>query len=136
MSCFRTSSVHLSFLLSALDSTETLPPLAVVAIPDYPVAAGEKISLYCSLPPTSGSVTWSWERQQNQTWKEVGGGTELTLTTPEESGEYRCCATRQSSHRCTSHTVYIVSVQATGRSPRAGNEDQDCSVQMNKNQEI
>ncbi|XP_030614971.1 uncharacterized protein LOC115801341 [Archocentrus centrarchus] len=99
---------------TAVTPRETIPPLDVVAIPNYPVAAGEKISLYCSTPTTSESVTWSWKHQQNQTWKEVGSGKELTLTKPEQSGEYRCCAKRQMLQKCTNntHTVYIISVQA------------------------
>lgn len=92
--------------------TETFPPLWVVATPDYPVAAGQKVSLYCSSSIISGTGTWSWERLRNQTWEKEGNSRELILTKPEQSGEYRCCSSVVNCANQT-HTVYIISTQTT-----------------------
>ncbi|XP_035766868.1 uncharacterized protein LOC102780328 [Neolamprologus brichardi] len=91
---------------------ETFPPLWVVATPDYPVAAGQKVSLYCSSSIISGTGTWSWERLRNQTWGKEGNSRELILTKPEQSGEYRCCSSVVNCANQT-HTVYIISTQTT-----------------------
>ncbi|CAI5696276.1 unnamed protein product [Oreochromis niloticus] len=92
---------------------ETFPPLWVVATPDYPVAAGQKVSLYCSSSIISGTGTWSWERLRNQSWEKQGGNSrELILTKPEQSGEYRCCSSVVNCANQT-HTVYIISTQTT-----------------------
>ncbi|XP_039898480.1 uncharacterized protein LOC120740292 [Simochromis diagramma] len=91
---------------------ETFPPLWVVATPDYPVAAGQKVSLYCSSSIISVTGTWSWERLRNQTWEKEGNSRELILTKPEQSGEYRCCSSVVNCANQT-HTVYIISTQTT-----------------------
>lgn len=97
-----------------LDSSpDKLSPLQLVATPDYPVAAGQEVHLHCSafnMP----IVTWSWQHLENQTWLEVGIGTDLTLTKPEQSGLYHCSAETKSLQKSVSpnHTVYIVSMPA------------------------
>ncbi|XP_024661966.2 uncharacterized protein LOC101468436 [Maylandia zebra] len=91
---------------------ETFPPLWVVATPDYPVAAGQKVSLYCSSSIISVTGTWSWVRLRNQTWEKEGNSRELILTKPEQSGEYRCCSSVVNCANQT-HTVYIISTQTT-----------------------
>lgn len=100
-------------VISTLFFTETFPPLWVVATPDYPVAAGQKVSLYCSSSIISGTGTWSWERLRNQSWEKQGNSRELILTKPEQSGEYRCCSSVVNCANQT-HTVYIISTQTTG----------------------
>lgn len=100
-------------VISALSFTETFPPLWVVATPDYPVAAGQKVSLYCSSSIISVTGTWSWVRLRNQTWEKEGNSRELILTKPEQSGEYRCCSSVVNCANQT-HTVYIISTQTTG----------------------
>ncbi|XP_042356005.1 uncharacterized protein LOC121953159 [Plectropomus leopardus] len=95
---------------------EKLPPLQLVATPNYPVAVGQKVHLHCSAVNMTVSVKWVWQRQENQTWQEVGTGRDQTLTEPEESGIYRCRAqSRLSQKNVTSpeHTVYIVSKHTT-----------------------
>lgn len=96
-----------------------LPPempssVELLATPDYPVAAGQRVSLHCSASYSPASTVWIWERHENQTWQEVGSGTDLILTEPEQSGEYRCRAMRSIFVTSNSHTVYIVSMHATG----------------------
>ncbi|XP_005925697.1 uncharacterized protein LOC102296987 [Haplochromis burtoni] len=91
---------------------ETFPPLWVVATPDYPVAAGQKVSLYCSSSIISVTGTWSWVRLRNQTWEKEGNSRELILTKPEQSGEYRCCSSVVNCANQT-YTVYIISTQTT-----------------------
>ncbi|XP_028251763.1 uncharacterized protein LOC114427747 [Parambassis ranga] len=102
-----TTSVH--------TPTQMLPPLQLVANPDYPVAAGQKIILQCSALTILENVTWFWQRQQNHTWADVGTGMELSLTEPKQSGEYRCGAKRQSAEPSLSpsHTVYIIFTRAS-----------------------
>ncbi|XP_023133228.2 uncharacterized protein LOC111573346 [Amphiprion ocellaris] len=94
---------------------EDLSFLQVVAVPDYPVAAGQSVSLSCSTGNMSAHVTWFWQHLQHQTWKVVGNGSDLMLTEPQQSGQYRCLAENQLSQRIWSpnHTVYIISIQAT-----------------------
>nr|XP_024661966.1 uncharacterized protein LOC101468436 [Maylandia zebra] len=81
-------------------------------MPDYPVAAGQKVSLYCSSSIISVTGTWSWVRLRNQTWEKEGNSRELILTKPEQSGEYRCCSSVVNCANQT-HTVYIISTQTT-----------------------
>ncbi|XP_061751975.1 uncharacterized protein LOC133550015 [Nerophis ophidion] len=92
---------------------ETLCPLTLLATPDYPVAAGQKVSLHCS-GPTSANVTWSWHRKENGLWHQVGTGKTLTLSEPEHSGMYRCHSSSHHHSDCGSptHNVYIVSFHA------------------------
>ncbi|XP_051241889.1 uncharacterized protein LOC127355252 [Dicentrarchus labrax] len=92
-----------------------LSPLQLVATPDYPVAVGQQVNLHCTAFTIPNSVTWSLQHLKNQTWKEVGNGRDLTLTKPDQSGLYRCCAMTLSSgkHVSPNHTVYIISLHAT-----------------------
>nr|XP_046269638.1 uncharacterized protein LOC124072336 [Scatophagus argus] len=93
---------------------DVLSFLQLVATPDYPVAAGQKVNLHCSTLDASDDLIWSWQRLENQTWKKVGSGRDVTLTEPEQSGLYSCCAEFQSSRIMSSnHTVYIVAIHAT-----------------------
>ncbi|XP_027130311.1 uncharacterized protein LOC113744544 isoform X1 [Larimichthys crocea] len=95
-------------------TTEEMPSsVELLATPDYPVAAGQRVSLHCSASYSPASTVWIWERHENQTWQEVGSGTDLILTEPEQSGEYRCRAMRSIFVMSDSHTVYIVSMHAT-----------------------
>ncbi|XP_039642631.1 uncharacterized protein LOC120549649 isoform X2 [Perca fluviatilis] len=90
--------------------------LQLVATPDYPVAAGQKVDLHCSAFTTTVSVKWSWQHLKNQTWQDVGTDRNMmTLTKPEQSGLYRCRSESNFSLESVSsnHTVYIVSVNAT-----------------------
>ncbi|KAM6912242.1 uncharacterized protein FYW49_010754 [Xenentodon cancila] len=98
-----------------MTTEEKLPPLQLEATPDNPVAAGQRVHLHCSAFPMSAFATWSWQRQQNQTWKEVAVGRELILTEPQQSGAYRCHAESRLSQRSVSqtHTVLIVSMKTT-----------------------
>ncbi|XP_041827448.1 uncharacterized protein LOC121630945 [Melanotaenia boesemani] len=99
----------------ATSTVENMPPLQVVATPDYPVAAGQRVHLLCSTPNVTAFVAWFWKHKENQTWSNVGSDRELLLTEPEQSGVYRCYAKNRLSQISESpdHTVYIVSVQAT-----------------------
>ncbi|XP_068582578.1 uncharacterized protein [Cebidichthys violaceus] len=83
--------------------------LQLVAIPDYPVAAGQRVNLLCNAFNVKDSVK-SWQHLENQTWHVVGIGGELTLTKPEQSGLYRCRAVSQFSQN---HTVFIISMHTT-----------------------
>lgn len=97
-----------------------LPPempssVQLLATPDYPVAAGQRVSLHCSASHIRASIIWTWQREVNQSWQTVGNGTDLILTEPEQSGLYRCCGMRwMSLVASNSHAVYIVSMHATG----------------------
>ncbi|XP_056282639.1 uncharacterized protein LOC130201593 isoform X2 [Pseudoliparis swirei] len=90
-------------------SPETLS-LQLEAIPDYPVAEGQRVNLHCKASTMPGSAQWSWQRLRNHTWHEMKTGGDLTLTEPEQSGLYRCRAERQFSQN---HAVYITSMQTT-----------------------
>ncbi|XP_075964779.1 uncharacterized protein LOC142968684 isoform X2 [Anarhichas minor] len=90
--------------------------LQLVAIPDYPVAAGQRVNLLCNAFNMKVSVK-SWEHLENQTWRVVGNGGELTLTKPEQSGLYRCRAESQFSQN---HTVFIISMHTTAVSENLG----------------
>lgn len=97
-------------------SPETPSPLQLVAKPDYPVAAGQRVDLHCKTFTMPDSAVWSWQRLENQIWTEVERGRDLTLTNPEQSGLYRCHAETNLSQKRVSpdHAVYIVSMHATG----------------------
>lgn len=97
-------------------STEMLPAVKIVAKPDYPVAAGQVVLLYCSSAPVSLSVNWTWlHLLQDKSWKVVGFEKQLTLTKPEESGQYQCKAeTQMQMKQSQIYTVCIVSFQAAG----------------------
>ncbi|KAM9842216.1 uncharacterized protein ACBR49_013665 [Aulostomus maculatus] len=70
--------------------------------------------MHCSASTTLDSISWFWERMENQTWHRVGFSRNLTVTEPQESGLYRCLAERWSSQSASPHhMVYIVSVHAT-----------------------
>ncbi|XP_072221460.1 uncharacterized protein [Leuresthes tenuis] len=94
---------------------EKPPPLQLVAIPDYPVAAGRRVHLHCSAPTEPVIIIWSWKHLHNQTWKQVGKGPELILTEPEQSGVYRCNANILPSQNSESpdHTVFIIAIETT-----------------------
>eukprot|EP00064_Thunnus_orientalis_P003379 superscaffoldBa00000273_g3388 len=105
-----------SFLLFFFcESTENLSPLQLVATPDYPVAEGQRVTMHCSAFTMPASVSWSWQRLENQTWQQVATGRDLTLTEPEQSGLYRCHAESRLSQTSMSptHNVYIISIRAT-----------------------
>ncbi|XP_008305084.1 uncharacterized protein LOC103376482 [Stegastes partitus] len=94
---------------------EKASSVQVVAEPDYPVAAGQTVTLRCTTVNMLGPTTLFWQHLTNQTWKVVGNGSELTLTEPQQSGQYRCFAERELSWKIWSQNqrVYIVSIQAT-----------------------
>ncbi|XP_034714885.1 uncharacterized protein LOC117936165 [Etheostoma cragini] len=96
---------------------EKLSPLQLVATPDYPVAAGQKVDLHCRAFTIPVSVMWSWQRMENQIWQDVGTDRDMmTLTKPEQSGLYRCRGKSNFTQRSvvsSNHTVYIISVTAT-----------------------
>ncbi|XP_017269069.1 uncharacterized protein LOC108234398 [Kryptolebias marmoratus] len=94
---------------------ERLPALEIVATPDYPVAAGQDVHLNCNSSSISMPVTWSWQHLQDNSWKVVSNGKELTLTKPEESGMYRCQVVSRLNQIRTSQAriIYIVSFKAT-----------------------
>lgn len=102
-------------------TTVTLPPvkLYLSAIPDYPVSEGQTVALHCREIPVPDKVIWKWKKLDvtgdNDTWTEVGSGPELSLTRPEQSGQYRCWAQSLSTefNESNVHTVYIVSVHTT-----------------------
>ncbi|XP_041809818.1 uncharacterized protein LOC121618395 [Chelmon rostratus] len=101
---------------TATVTTEGKPSaLQLQATPDYPVAAGQRVDLHCSALTKANYVTWAWDRLENQTWREVSHGQDLTLTEPQQSGLYRCRTESNSSQRNVSpdHMVYIISVHAT-----------------------
>lgn len=91
--------------------------LQLKAVPDYPVAAGQRVNLHCKSFNTTSSVTWSWQRLQNESWTAVASGQDLTLTKPEQSGRYRCLARWGLSQQreSTQHAVVIVSMPARGQ---------------------
>ncbi|KAM9354181.1 uncharacterized protein KZ484_012368 [Pholidichthys leucotaenia] len=96
---------------------EALTALKLEATPDHPVAAGQTVSLQCKTQPMSATVSskdLSWQRLlHNQTWKDEGTGDKLTLTQPEESGVYHCCANCRKIVS-QNYTVIIIPVLATG----------------------
>ncbi|CAK6971496.1 uncharacterized protein LOC118337591 [Scomber scombrus] len=93
---------------------EELSALQLIAEPDYPVAAGQSVHLHCMASTMPRVVSWSWQRRENQTWQKVGSGRDLTLTEPDQSGQYRCYAMSNSFQRVSpEHTVYIISTHAT-----------------------
>nr|XP_020446627.1 uncharacterized protein LOC109955126 [Monopterus albus] len=98
--------------VSNSSSEGPLSLLELVATPNYPVAAGQTVKLHCSAVPM-----WdiSWQHLENQTWQNVSADLDLTLTEPQQSGLYRCCAKNRVQQRRISpnHTVYIVAMQPT-----------------------
>ncbi|KAA8582087.1 hypothetical protein FQN60_008827, partial [Etheostoma spectabile] len=83
----------LYLLYLAFSNLQLVVALAVglVATPDYPVAAGQKVDLHCRAFTIPVSFMWSWQRMENQTWQDVGTDRDMmTLTKPEQSGLYRC----------------------------------------------
>ena len=102
--------------LSPSHSPEELSALQLIAEPDYPVAAGQRVHLHCKASTMPRVVSWSWQRWENQTWQKVGNGRDLTLTEPDQSGQYRCFANSSSfQEESPEHKVYIVSTHATGQ---------------------
>lgn len=103
--------------LSPSPSPEELSALQLIAKPDYPVAAGQSVHLHCMALTMPRNVSWSWQRWKNQTWQKVGNGRDLTLTEPDQSGQYCCFAKSNSTFQRASpgHKVYIVSTHATGQ---------------------
>ncbi|XP_077415727.1 uncharacterized protein LOC144044899 [Vanacampus margaritifer] len=91
-----------------------LPALQLTATPDYPVAAGQKVSLHCSAPNLTAYDNWYWQRQGKETWKRVAEGDNLTLSEPQQSGMYRCLAQRSLIESVSpNHTVLIISFHTT-----------------------
>ncbi|XP_024916085.1 uncharacterized protein LOC107988680 isoform X2 [Cynoglossus semilaevis] len=79
-----------------------LRPLQVEAVPDYPVTAGQTVTLFCS------SVnSYIWQHLVNLNWQDVGQDGNLTLTQPQQSGLYRCRARTTSLHISRNLTVNI-----------------------------
>ncbi|TNN60994.1 hypothetical protein EYF80_028772 [Liparis tanakae] len=99
---------------STIDSSTAAPEdtlsLQLEAVPDHPVAEGQRVTLLCRASPMPASAQWSWQRLQNHTWHVMQDGGDLTLSQPEQSGLYRCRAEGRSSQ---SHAVYITSMQTT-----------------------
>ncbi|CAN9502500.1 unnamed protein product [Ophioblennius macclurei] len=85
--------------------------------PQYPVAAGQRVSLNCSVPLGPKTIYWSWSHQRfNNIWHTLDVNvSELILTEPEQSGEYRCIARSPGGQRRNSitHRVLIISIQTT-----------------------
>ncbi|XP_034015498.1 uncharacterized protein LOC117500822 isoform X2 [Thalassophryne amazonica] len=120
-------SMTASASTSASASTATPPPttevmedpplLQLVAIPMYPVVVGQRVDMHCNSSVVSMHVKWTWHKLENAAWREVGQGRDLTLTKPEESGQYRCHA--QNDKHATqlsmspNHTVYIIPIPET-----------------------
>lgn len=100
---------------SAMTTEEKLSALQLLATPDYPVAAGQRVDLHCSAFTMPDFVFWFWDHMENQTWQEVSTGRDLTLTEPRQSGLYRCRAVSRLSQTSMSHNhmVYIISMHAT-----------------------
>ncbi|XP_054469930.1 uncharacterized protein LOC129103466 [Anoplopoma fimbria] len=105
-----TNSVYFTDAPTTTAAPEEKLSLQLVAIPDYPVAAGQRVNLHCNAFTMPDSVKLSWHRLENQTWQEVANGGDLTLTKPEQSGLYCCRAENQLSQN---HTVYIISMHTT-----------------------
>ncbi|KAM4543258.1 uncharacterized protein PAE49_019664 isoform 2-T2 [Odontesthes bonariensis] len=93
--------------------TEKPSPLQLVAKPDYPVAAGQRVHLCCSAPTEPAVIIWFRKHLHNETWKQVGNGLELILTEPEQSGVYHCNANIWPSQQSPNHTVFIIAIQTT-----------------------
>ncbi|XP_029983266.1 uncharacterized protein LOC115414184 isoform X2 [Sphaeramia orbicularis] len=90
----------------------------LLAIPDYPVAEGQRVDMHCTADDEYVVSNWTWDRMNdNGTVTTVGRSKDLTLTEPEQSGQYRCSAGNLRGFLPSSvHTVYIVSIQAKGPS--------------------
>ncbi|XP_029983265.1 uncharacterized protein LOC115414184 isoform X1 [Sphaeramia orbicularis] len=86
----------------------------LLAIPDYPVAEGQRVDMHCTADDEYVVSNWTWDRMNdNGTVTTVGRSKDLTLTEPEQSGQYRCSAGNLRGFLPSSvHTVYIVSIQA------------------------
>ncbi|XP_060918860.1 uncharacterized protein LOC132993185 [Labrus mixtus] len=106
-----------SFMTSNYPRTteEMLSTLQLVAIPDYPVSAGQTVHLHCSVLSEPASVNWTWQHLENQIWQEVGSGRDLTLSKPWQSGLYHCRARTETQpwRESLNHTVYIISRNLT-----------------------
>nr|XP_040055977.1 uncharacterized protein LOC120833161 isoform X1 [Gasterosteus aculeatus aculeatus] len=107
-----TNNASTKIHFSSSPPVEEKPSLQLVAIPDYPVAAGRRVNLQCRAFTVQDSVGLSWQRLRNQTWLPAGVGGHLTLTEPEQSGLYRCL-TAAESRFSQNHTVYIVATHTT-----------------------
>ncbi|XP_029973541.1 uncharacterized protein LOC115407302 isoform X2 [Salarias fasciatus] len=83
------------------------------ATPDYPVVAGQKVSLHCRAAPKPANVTWSWRRWGNDLHDQ--SSSELVLTEPGQSGEYSCHVSilGGQTRGSNTHTVIIISIQTT-----------------------
>ncbi|KAG7510668.1 hypothetical protein JOB18_027989 [Solea senegalensis] len=108
------SSTTTGYILATTTTTTTTMtdkphlPLQAMAIPDYPVAAGQPVTLFCS--DFSAVI---WQHLEHATWQDVSHRGNLTLTQPEQSGLYRCRAEAPSRPVSRNFTVYIVDVQPT-----------------------
>ncbi|KAG7224135.1 hypothetical protein INR49_019870, partial [Caranx melampygus] len=85
-----------------------------MASPEYPVAAGQTVKLYCSFVTNMPTVSWYWQYQIKETWQDFGNMMNLTLTEPNQTGTYRCYAKAESiGEMSNTVTVYIVAMQPT-----------------------
>ncbi|XP_011488500.1 uncharacterized protein LOC105356899 [Oryzias latipes] len=104
----RTSQSTETTTTAASTIREQQPGVQLLASPDYPVLAGQRVHLQCkSLIVSRVDVDWSWQILKGQTWKEVDSDEELILTKPEQSGVYRC-KPKSGSNWSQNHTVSIV----------------------------
>nr|XP_040055978.1 uncharacterized protein LOC120833161 isoform X2 [Gasterosteus aculeatus aculeatus] len=130
-----TNNASTKIHFSSSPPVEEKPSLQLVAIPDYPVAAGRRVNLQCRAFTVQDSVGLSWQRLRNQTWLPAGVGGHLTLTEPEQSGLYRCL-TAAESRFSQNHTVYIVATHTTGfpgseQPPKEDLPHAECDVYVN-----
>ncbi|XP_029350340.1 uncharacterized protein LOC115036327 isoform X2 [Echeneis naucrates] len=96
------------------ESSEMHSPLQAVAMPDYPVAAGQTVQLHCSAFQILTFANWSWQHLENRVWHQVGSERDLILTEPEQSGLYRCWAKTLNSELVSHNlTVYIIDMPPT-----------------------
>ncbi|XP_047249015.1 uncharacterized protein LOC124884974 [Girardinichthys multiradiatus] len=101
---------------SGLTTTMKLVALNLMATPDYPVAAGQRVKLSCNTTNPSQTITWQRYHLQSETWENVSMGNVLILTQPQESGKYRCETHNTLNVLIVSqnHNVFIVSIPTTG----------------------
>ncbi|MED6283727.1 hypothetical protein CHARACLAT_011934 [Characodon lateralis] len=103
-------------MATTAELTTTMVALNLVATPDYPVAAGQRVKLSCNTINPSQTITWQRYCLQIETWENVSMGNVLILTQPQESGKYRCETHNTWNVLIVSqnHTVFIVSIPTTG----------------------
>ncbi|XP_029350341.1 uncharacterized protein LOC115036327 isoform X3 [Echeneis naucrates] len=108
------SSVYIVPITMGATMKEMHSPLQAVAMPDYPVAAGQTVQLHCSAFQILTFANWSWQHLENRVWHQVGSERDLILTEPEQSGLYRCWAKTLNSELVSHNlTVYIIDMPPT-----------------------